>query len=135
MRIYDFKSVTDYEMLYEGIMTTTTKGPDTRAVSRVLKELEKIGHRKMVKDKTGVMVESLLYTISECKPIEIQDSDHEVIKRLIGAVEWNGTGARVAGDMLTWFEDIPTKEDYERKKAALNDGVLKLPVSPTEKEG
>lgn len=118
MRILTFSNVTQYETLYEGLLTISTKGAETRTLSRILTKLERIGTKKQVNGK-----ESLLYTLAEPGPVRFEESEFEFTKKKLNEVEWNGIGAKNAGALLDWLDDKhPSEEEY----AALKDGVLKL---------
>lgn len=84
-------------MLYEGLLTTTTHGAETRTLSKILTKLEDVGIQKE---------DSLLYTLAEAGEVRLEDSEFDLLKHLIDKVEWNGKGARLAGAMLIWLDNI-----------------------------
>lgn len=118
MRVLIFNDVKQYEMLYEGLLTVTTKGAETRTLSKVLAKLERVGVKREVNGK-----ESLLYTLAETRPVKFEDSEFSFIKTKLNEVEWSGVGAKLAGALLEWLDEKhPTEEEFEARK----DGILKI---------
>ena len=118
MKVLTFNDVRNYEILYEGLLSVSTKGAETRTLSRILTKLERIGVKKEVNGR-----ESLLYTLAEPGPVKFEESEFEFTKKKLNEVEWNGAGAKSAGALLEWLDEKhPSEEEY----AALKDGVLKL---------
>lgn len=84
-------------MLYEGLLTSKTHGVETRVLSKILTKIEDIGVQKE---------KSLLYTLAEAGEVKLEDSEFDLLKRLLDNVEWNGTGAKLAGAMLLWLDNV-----------------------------
>lgn len=103
MRVLNFPDVKTYEIMYEGLVSQGTKGAETRTLSKVLTKFEDVGVKK-TDPQSGK--ESLLYTQADSTPIELEDAEYELVKKLLNEVEWSGIGARTAGQMLDWLESI-----------------------------
>ena len=112
MKVLVFPDIPKYEMLYEGLVTSTTKGADTRTLSKVLTKMEEVGTKKQVNGK-----ESLLYTAATVPVIFLEDAELEFTKRKLSEVEWNGLGAREAGKLLEWLDEKhPTEDEYRKSQ-------------------
>ena len=110
MKVLVFPDIPKYEVLYEGLVTSTTKGADTRTLSKVLTKMEEVGTKKQVNGK-----ESLLYTVATVPVIFLEDAELEFTKRKLNEVEWNGLGAREAGQLLEWLDEKhPTEDEYRK---------------------
>lgn len=102
MKVLDFSDVKLYEMFYEGLCVSGTKGAETVKLGKVLTKLEEVGAEKG--DERG------LYTLAQDATIELEDAEHELVKRLINEVQWNGKAAKLAGTLIEFLEDAPTPE-------------------------
>lgn len=98
MKTLNFDDVKRYEILYEALLTCSTKGAETRALYKILVKLEKLGAPK---DNS-----SLLYTLVESGNVELEDSEYELVHALINNVQWHGVATKVAGEMLEWYDNV-----------------------------
>lgn len=112
MKVLVFPDIPKYEMLYEGLLTSTTKGAETRTLSKVLTKLEEVGTKKVKDGK-----ESLLYTVAELPAVFLEDAELDFVKKKLNEVEWSGLGAREAGKLLEWLDEKhPTEDEYRKSK-------------------
>ena len=91
MRTIKFDDPKSYELCYEGLVTTSTKGIETRLLAKVLTKLEKIG--TPLGDKG-------LYTLAEWEALELEDAEYIFVKKSLNEVQWNGIGAKNAAKLL-----------------------------------
>jgi hypothetical protein len=112
MRVLVLPDIPKYEMLYEGLLTATTKGAETRTLSRILTKMEEVGTKKLREGK-----ETLLYTCATVPIIYLEESEFEFVKKKLDEVEWNGLGAKAAGQLLEWLaKEHPTDEEYRKSQ-------------------
>jgi hypothetical protein len=103
MRVLKFEGPTreHYDILYEGLAATQTRGPDTRILGKVFIKLEdhgvlqeKVPYYKLQKDSASIILE---------------DAEYELVKKLLDTVEWNGVGAKKAGALMEWLNGLPSE--------------------------
>jgi hypothetical protein len=125
MKVLVFPGIKPYEMLYEGLLTTSTKGAETRTLAKILTKLEKVGTRKL----NAKGEESLLYTVAELPIIKFEDAELDFIKRRINEVEWSGPGAKDAGALLEWLDEKhPSEEEYNKQQEKSTEEKTPLKV-------
>jgi hypothetical protein len=104
MRTLKFKDETQefYNILYEGLASTQSKGAETRILGKVFIKLEEHGK---VLDKVP------LYRLeaNEEATVILEDAEYDLVKRLLDTVEWSGLGARKAGRLMLWLDAIPAE--------------------------
>jgi hypothetical protein len=102
MRTLNFAGDTKeyFNLIYEGLAATQTRGADTRILSKVFIKMEDIGT-----PKPNVP----LFVLEQDGIIKLEEAEFELVKKLLDTVEWNGLGARKAGQVMVWLADI--KED------------------------
>lgn len=122
MRVLEFPSVEVYDIFFESLLSLTTKGEDTKKIGKVVKSLKKVGTPKIVNGEPH----KRLMTLAENRPVEIEDDRFDAVKRLMQTVEYTGVGVELAGEMLDWLDEVPTKEKWEARQEARKDGILKL---------
>lgn len=103
MRIVDFSgnNKEKFNIMYEGLLATNTRGAETRLLSKVFIKLEEIGE---LKPNTPI------YVLEEDgKKIVLEDAEYDLVLKLLDTVEWNGLGARKAGALMEWLSSIPVQ--------------------------
>lgn len=105
MRVIEFNDEKIFDLCYEGLITTSTSGIETRLLARVLTKLEEIG---VSKGNQG------LYTLAQAGSVLLEEAEYALVKKLINTVQWNGIGAKNAAKLLDLIED-----SLEEKKVKL----------------
>ena len=99
MKKLEFNDVEQYELLYEGLVSSATRGPETRVLGKVLDKLEQIGVKKAT--------DGLLYTLATSEqPVELEDAEFELAKRLLNSIEWRGTAAKRFAELMDWLDSV-----------------------------
>lgn len=118
MRVFDFPSVEVYEIFFEGLLATTLKGPELRVLNKVVTKMEEIGTPKII----GGVPHTTLYTLAENKPIEIEDAQYDLVKRVMNEIAWNTRNIKLVDRLLEFLDTAPTPEEYQDRK----NGILAI---------
>jgi hypothetical protein len=101
MRVLNFRGKTKeyYNIIYEGLTATTTRGAETRLLGKIFIKLEECGE---------LLENAPLYRINvDSATIALEEAEFDLLKRLFDTVGWNGVGAKMAAEVMGWLEAIP----------------------------
>lgn len=110
---------TTYEMVYDSLINSPGgyEGPkENRTISRIFDKLEKIGNptRRNNQDVFDLRADEVVCVVA------LEDSEFELVTKVLNSIKWTGSYARRASAMFEWLEKSP----HEERKAKETPEVL-----------